>query len=79
MQSCKGRTPNKIIRTPNKLIQTPNKLLHLVVGHLANYVDRRIYLRIFRWTTIYAFSSAYDNETSVLSRLILWALSKINN
>ena len=55
VQSCKSRTPNK----------------HLVVWHLANYVDRGIYLRILGWTTIYAFSSMDENETSVVSRLII--------
>ena len=44
-----------------------------------NYIDRRIYLRILGWTTIYAFSSTDENETSVLSRLILCESSKINN
>ena len=42
-----------------------------------NYADRRMYVRIFGWTTIYAFSSTDENETSVLSILILWASSKI--
>ena len=41
------------------------------------YVDRRIYLRILGWTTIYVFSSTDKNKTSVLSRLILWASPKI--
>ena len=41
------------------------------------YADRHIYLIILGWTTIYVISSTYENETSVLSRLILWASSKI--
>ena len=85
VHSCKSRTPNKIVQIPNKLLQTPNKLLHLAVGHLANYidshlyiyVDRHIYLTILGWNTIYDFSSTKENETSVMSIYILWALSKI--
>ena len=75
MHSCKSRTPKKIIGTPNKL------WMHLVVGYLANYAHMHIYHRILEWTTIDGFSSTYENEASVLSRLILWASSKfiINN
>ena len=35
------------------------------------YADRRIYVKILGWTTIYAFSSTDENETSVQSKLIL--------
>ena len=44
---------------------------------LSSYADKHIYLRILGWTTIYVFSFTGENETSVLSRLILWASSKI--
>ena len=41
-----------------------------------NYVDRRFYL-IFGVTMIYVFSFMDEDETSVLSRLIIWQLFKI--
>ena len=40
---------------------------------VASYAERPIYLRILGWITTYAFSSMDENDTSVLSRLILWA------
>ena len=41
-----------------------------------NYVDRSFYLR-FGVTMIFVFSSTDENETSVLSRLIIWQPFKI--
>ena len=66
-------------RTPNKRSRTSNKLLYLALGHVVNYIDMRLYLRILGWTNIYDFSSMNQNETSVQSRLILWASFKIHN
>ena len=43
-----------------------------------NYVDKRFYLR-FRVTMIYVFSFMDEDETSVLSRLIIWQSFKIQN
>ena len=44
---------------------------------VANYTHMSPHLRNFGWTTIYDFSSTDENETSVLSKLILLASSKI--
>ena len=55
------------------------KLLNLEFGHLANYIDMHLYLRISGWTTIYEFSFMDENEISVLFRLILWVSSKNHN
>ena len=41
-----------------------------------NFVDRRFYLR-FGVTMIYVFSFMDEDETSVLSRLIIWQMFKI--
>ena len=41
-----------------------------------NYVDRSFYLR-FGVTMIYVFSSMDENETGVISRLIIWHSFKI--
>ena len=55
------------------------KHINLINMVVASYPKGHIYLRIFGWTSIYVFSSMDENDTSVMSRIILLASFKINN
>ena len=51
-------------------------LINMVVS---SYAERHIDLKILGWITTYAFSSMDENDTSVMSIIILLASFKINN
>ena len=82
MSSHKGFSQQECIEytkffSPIAKMNSVRLIISLASCYADSYFDRNIYLRILGWTTIYVFPSTDENETSVLSTLILRAPSKM--